>query len=455
MKERNPNRLINELSPYLLQHAYNPVDWYPWGEEAFKKAELENKPIFLSIGYSTCHWCHVMERESFEDEEVASLMNEIFVSIKVDREERPDIDHVYMTACQLMTGNGGWPLSIVMTPNKKPFFSGTYFPKENRYGQIGFKDLIKNIHRLWNEKRIEIDENAEMISDYLNHPHHRKTEIELNEDILKRAYSYFDNKFDQLNGGFGDAPKFPTPHNLMFLLRYWKRFNESGALEMVVKTLRQMRKGGIYDHVGFGFHRYSTDKQWLVPHFEKMLYDQALLIYLYTEAYLASGASEFKTTVEDNIKYVLRDMTSLENGGGFYSAEDADSGGEEGKFYVWTKDEIFNALDKNEAEIFCDYYNITDKGNFLDESTRTLTGQNIPHIVSNSDEIINKYKIDPADFMRKIKETTNKLYAERNKRMHPLKDDKILTDWNGLMIAALSFAGRSLNNIKYIEAAEK
>ncbi|MBI5476163.1 MAG: thioredoxin domain-containing protein, partial [Ignavibacteriales bacterium] len=365
---KSSNRLINEKSPYLLQHAHNPVDWFPWGEEAFDKARRENKPIFLSIGYSTCHWCHVMEHESFEDIETAELMNKVFISIKVDREERTDIDNIYMTVCQMMTGSGGWPLSIVMTPDKKPFFCGTYFPKESRYGKIGFKELINNIYEAWLNKRIEIETSADELTNYLQNINSSSgVSIKLNPDILNIAYNNFEKRFDPVNGGFGSSPKFPSPHNLMFLLRYWKRAGDNKALEIVTKTLTEMRKGGIFDHLGFGFHRYSTDKNWLVPHFEKMLYDQALLIIAYTEAYQATQNIDFKKTAEEIIHYVLRDMTSPE--GGFYSAEDADSEGVEGKFYVWTQEEIFRILDKDDAELAVKIFNVKPVGNFKDEST--------------------------------------------------------------------------------------
>ncbi|MHB8907170.1 MAG: thioredoxin domain-containing protein, partial [Melioribacteraceae bacterium] len=337
-----PNRLINEKSPYLLQHAYNPVDWYPWNSEAFEKAEREDKPVFLSIGYSTCHWCHVMEHESFEDEETALLMNQTFVSIKVDREERPDIDNIYMMVCQIMNGTGGWPLSIIMTPDKKPFFSGTYFPKESKYGRIGLKDLIMKIDDAWKTKRKDIEESAEEITNYLKESYPASGSEQLSSAIFNDAFLNFEKRFDSTHGGFGTAPKFPSPHNLMFLLRYWKRTGTQQALEMVTKTLIEMRHGGIFDQVGFGFHRYSTDAKWLVPHFEKMLYDQALLLMAYTEAYQTTGNGNFKKTADEIVTYILRDMTSAD--GGFYSAEDADSEGVEGKFYLWTQHELIELL---------------------------------------------------------------------------------------------------------------
>ncbi len=338
------NKLITEKSPYLLQHAYNPVDWFAWTDEAFDKSKQEDKPIFVSIGYSTCHWCHVMEKESFEDEEVAALMNDLFISIKVDREERPDIDGIYMTICQMLTGSGGWPLTIIMTPDKKPFFAGTYFPKSERFGRMGLMQLIPRIKELWQTKRDDLLKSAEEISSAVSKNTQMISNEELNEQVLKKAFSNLKNRFDPEFGGFGNAPKFPTPHNLTFLLRYYKRYKEKSALEMVEKTLTQMRLGGIYDQIGFGFHRYSTDQKWLVPHFEKMLYDQALISNAYVELYQITKNEFYKKTAEEIFEYVLRDMT--DSNGGFYSAEDADSEGEEGKFYVWTNAELKKLLKK-------------------------------------------------------------------------------------------------------------
>lgn len=450
---KKPNRLINETSPYLLQHSYNPVDWYSWSDEAFQKALAEDKPVFLSIGYSTCHWCHVMEKESFEDDEVANLMNQTFVSIKVDREERPDIDHIYMMVCQMMTGHGGWPLSIIMTPDKKPFFAGTYFPKENRYGRIGFKELIKSIDNAWRTKRKEILESADEVTNYLKKIYHKDSRENISEDIFNKAFEHFKTRFDDKFGGFGSSPKFPTPHNLMFLLRYWKNTGDETALNMVTKTLTNMRMGGIYDHVGFGFHRYSTDKEWLVPHFEKMLYDQAMLIIIYSEAFLATKNEEFKKTAEEIIEYLLRDMRS-ENGG-FYSAEDADSEGEEGKFYVWKQEEIIEAIGHEDAQFVFNIFNTNENGNYLEESTKQLTGNNILHLKKSIKELAEELNSSEEFITEKIDGIKKRLFNFRKKRTHPFKDDKILLDWNSLLIAALSIAGRSFNNNKYISIAEE
>lgn len=439
------NRLIKEISPYLLQHSRNPVDWYPWCDEAFEKAKLENKPIFLSIGYSTCHWCHVMERESFEDKETADLMNQVFVSIKVDREERPDIDNIYMMVCQIMTGSGGWPLSVVMTPDKKPFFSGTYFPKESRYGRMGFKDLINKIDEAWKYKRDEIEESSIEITNHLHKSYSSITKKRIDTKIFDNAFNNFEKRFDATYGGFGNAPKFPSPHNLMFLLRYWKRTGNQHSLNMVAKTLTEMKRGGIFDQIGFGFHRYSTDIKWLVPHFEKMLYDQALLTVAYTETYQATGINEFKNTVDDIITYILRDMTSPD--GGFYSAEDADSEGIEGKFYIWTQDEINNLLGNEEAGLICKLFNTDREGNFPDEATHEFSGANIFHLNDSS-----ALDIRNDDRFTNIR---TKLFEHRKKRVPPYKDDKILTDWNGLMIAALAKAGRVFEKQEYISAAER
>ena len=442
--EAHTNRLIHEKSPYLLQHAHNPVDWYPWGEEAFEKAEREDKPIFLSIGYSTCHWCHVMEHESFEDAEVAALMNEAFVSIKVDREERPDIDHIYMTVCQMLTQHGGWPLTIIMTPDRKPFFAGTYFPKNGRLGRMGMMDLVPRIQEVWETKRDDVLQSAQQITSSLQQASEDTSGAALGPAALENSYRQFVNRFDSEHGGFGTAPKFPTPHNLLFLLRYWKRSGELHALRMVETTLQTMRRGGVYDHVGFGFHRYSTDSRWLLPHFEKMLYDQALLAMAYTETYQATGKGEYAQTAREILTYVLRDMTAAE--GGFYSAEDADSEGEEGKFYVWTEEELRQTLDDGDADFVIQMFNTKKEGNFSEEATGHRTGGNILHLMEDTRE---------PDSDRRWETIRQKLFDVREGRIHPYKDDKVLTDWNGLMIAALAKAAQTLQAPEYAEAAER
>ena len=451
--ESRTNRLIREKSPYLLQHAYNPVDWYTWGDEAFEKARKEDKPIFLSIGYSTCHWCHVMEHESFEDTEVARLMNEAFVSIKVDREERPDLDHVYMTVCQMMTGAGGWPLNVILTPDRKPFFAGTYFPKESRFGRLGMMDLAPRIEELWRTQREQVLQSASKIMLALRQVPDSSPGQVPGKDVLDSAYQQLAERFDPVQGGFSQAPKFPTPHNMLFLLRYWKRTGETRALEMVEKTLQAMRLGGIYDHVGFGFHRYSTDAEWLVPHFEKMLYDQAMLAMAYTEAYQATGKSEYAKTAQEIFAYVLRDMTAPN--GGFYSAEDADSEGVEGKFYVWNLEDIDRVLESGEADLVKRVFNAKLSGNFEEEATGRLTGSNILHQKSSLSEVASELKLSREELEERLQEARKKLFAAREKRIHPHKDDKILTDWNGLMIAALSKGAQAFDQPKYADAARK
>lgn len=449
---RTPNKLIDEKSPYLLQHAYNPVKWYPWGTEAFELAKRENKPIFLSIGYSSCHWCHVMEKESFEDLEVASLLNNSYISIKVDREERPDVDHIYMNVCQSLTGSGGWPLTIIMTPDKKPFFTGTYFPKDDRMG-YGLLSILSSINNAWHNNHEKLQETSNKIFDTIKQSEEffniQSLEDEgIHENITKRpmaeifpptllheTFSLFQSDYDVIYGGFGGAPKFPTPHNLYFLLRYWHQTKEKSALAMVEKTLEAMYKGGIFDHIGFGFCRYSTDRKWLIPHFEKMLYDNALVSIAYLETYQITKNQRYAEIASHVFSYVLRDMTSKE--GGFYSAEDADSEGEEGKFYTWKKEEIMKVLGDADGEKYCALYDITDSGNF--------EGQNIPNLIKqNLKEIDNNF----------INHCQEKLFHYRENRIHPNKDDKILTSWNGLMIAAMAIGGRILGNDEYIYAAE-
>jgi uncharacterized protein YyaL (SSP411 family) len=447
------NRLIFEKSPYLLQHADNPVDWYPWGPEAFEKARKEDKPIFLSIGYSTCHWCHVMEHESFEDARVATLMNEVFVSIKVDREERPDLDNIYMTVCQMMTGSGGWPLTVIMTPDKKPFFAGTYFPRESRHGRIGMLDLIPRVREIWTTRRDEVVNSADQITASLRKISAGMQGEDLGEPILKTTFNQLAQRFDQHHGGFGNAPKFPTPHNLLFLLRYWRRSGDEEALRMVEKTLQALRRGGIYDHVGFGFHRYSTDPLWLVPHFEKMLYDQALLAMAYTEAYQATRREDYARTAREIFTYVLRDMRASE--GGYYSAEDAESEGEEGKFYLWTEDEIRDVLPTKESDLVITVFNVAKQGNFREEASGKQGGRNILHLKGELHEIVSDLNMSEPQLRKHLEKAREKLFAAREKRVHPHRDDKILTDWNGLVIAALAKGARALDEPQYTEAAEQ
>ena len=450
-KFKHTNNLISEKSPYLLQHAHNPVDWYPWRFDAFEKARNEDKPIFLSIGYSTCHWCHVMAHESFEDSEVANLMNDTFVCIKVDREERPDLDNIYMTICQMITGGGGWPLNIFMTPDKKPFFAATYIPKHNLFGKIGMLDLIPHISNIWITRRNDLLYSAKEITANLTQISHYKSGERLNKETLKKTYDQLLMSFDSIHGGFGFAPKFPTPQHLLFLLRYWKRNGDKQALQMVEKSLTELRKGGIYDQVGFGFHRYSTDAKWMVPHFEKMLYDQALLSMVYCEAYQATHHKNYGETAQEIFEYVLRDMVSTE--GGFYSAEDADSEDEEGKFYLWKYEEIKKLLTSEEKEIMVKLFNIKKDGNFTDGITGKKTDMNIFHQTSSIEELVNCMGMSEKDIENSLKEALDKLFSYRIKRIHPYKDDKILADWNGLMIAAFAKGAQIFDKSRYVEAA--
>ena len=439
--KKKSNRLVHEMSPYLLQHAYNPINWYPWSDEAFNLAKRQDKPIFLSIGYSTCHWCHVMEKESFEDEEVAEILNKYFISIKVDREERPDIDQIYMTFSQVSTGQGGWPLNVFLTADRKPFYVSTYLPKRSRYGHPGIMDVLIGIESQWRNRNEEIVESANRMTGMLNDLEIRKGEKELKRTIFFEAYDFFDESFDDRYGGFGKAPKFPTPHHLFYLLRCYQAFKQPDALVMVEKTLQQMYKGGIFDHIGFGFSRYSTDEKWLVPHFEKMLYDNALLIMVLIETYQATGNELYKKIAEKTITYVNRDLRSKE--GAFYCAEDADSEGEEGKYYVWSMDKVEKILGKKRAEVFFKFYPMTAKGNF--------DGKNIINMIDSDIDLI---EANP-ELEKALDEMTADLFAQREKRVHPHKDDKILTAWNGLMITALAMAGRVFNRTAYIRQAEE
>ncbi len=441
------NRLIHQQSPYLLQHAENPVDWYAWCDEAFKAAKKEGKPIFLSIGYATCHWCHVMAHESFEDEEVARLLNRHCIAIKVDREERPDIDRIYMSVCQIMTGQGGWPLSIFMTPEGKPFFAGTYFPKTSRMGMPGFVDVIKQIADLWQNDRSRITSVSEEITQALQPGAGSSAPIHTaGLDTLRKGYIQLERAFDPSWGGFGRAPKFPTPHNLTFLLRWHKRSGNPMAPDMVEKTLDAMRSGGIFDHVGFGFHRYSVDQRWLVPHFEKMLYDQALVAMAYTEAYQATGKVKFARVAREVLTYVLRDMSAPH--GGFFSAEDADSEGKEGLFYLWTPREVKGHLGGDGGELFCRVFDISDAGNFQG-------GYSVPHLPVTLQAFAQKEGMDLEKLEAILEDARSRLFAVRKRRAHPLKDDKVLTSWNGLMIAALAKVYQAFGDQAHAEAARR
>lgn len=430
------NRLIHEKSPYLLQHAHNPVNWFPWGQEAFQAALAENKPIFLSIGYSTCHWCHVMEKESFENQEVADLLNENFISIKVDREEMPDVDQIYMSVVQAMTGNGGWPMTVVMTPDRQPFFGGTYFPRDQ---------LIKTLnalHTAWVKQPEKIKAVGAKIQALMESANDISTgTIKLDEEILKKLDRRLSSRFDFEYGGFGAAPKFPPTMQLKVLLRIARRTGNDDALAMVGSTLTHMARGGIYDHLGGGFHRYSTDRRWLAPHFEKMLYNQAGLSSIYLEAFQSTQNKLFESVARGILDYVLREMTAPE--GGFYSAEDADSEGEEGVFYVWSKGELQKVLTPEEYEKFSKIYDVTDEGNFTSRNKET----NILHMKKG---VAWKIKSDPA-----VKKIQDKLFAIREKRPHPFKDDKIITAWNGLMLGSLAQASQVLEEPKYLKAAQK
>ena len=439
------NRLGSEKSHYLLQHADNPVDWYPWGEEAFAKAKREDKPIFLSIGYSTCHWCHVMAHESFEDEEVGRMLNEFFVAIKVDREERPDVDMVYMAVCQALTLKGGWPLSVFMTPDAKPFYAGTYFPKNGRMGMPGFMEIIGHIANAWANDRSPLLEASEKITKGIQPRPSSGSMADLGVDTLKKGYDQLAQSFDPKWGGFGSAPKFPTPHNLTFLLRWHRRNGEANALHMVEKTLNGMRNGGIFDHIGYGFCRYSVDERWLVPHFEKMLYDQAMLTMAYTEAYQATGEARHGAVAAEILTYVLRDMTAPE--GGFYTAEDADSEGQEGLFYVWTPTEIREHLGKDVSDLFCRFYDVGHHGNFED-------GRSILHTRIPLEKFAARENMEVGELKNLFEDARERLFAKRERRIHPLKDDKILTSWNGLMIAAMAKAYQALGDQDYVDAAQ-
>lgn len=443
---KHTNRLIHETSPYLLQHAHNPVDWYAWGDEAFEAAKKLNRPIFLSIGYSTCHWCHVMAHESFNDERIAMIMNENFISIKVDREERPDVDAVYMNAVQAMTGNGGWPLSVFLTPEGKPFHGGTYYPPTDRYGRPGFDKILASIADAWENRQGEITESAHKMSQFLAGEKATPGKEKLTLAMPENTVAYFAESFDKINGGFGTAPKFPQPSNLSMLMTYWRRSGSEQALEMVNTTLNKMARGGIHDHLGGGFHRYSVDAVWLVPHFEKMLYDQALLSRAYLQAYQITGNEKYSEIARDIFDYVLGTIT--DSGGGFYSAEDADSEGKEGTFYLWTAKEINALLSREQAKLFNDYYGVTENGNF-EEGTTILS------VKMTIEDLGKKHSISTANAKQLLGESRRKLFDTREKRVRPHRDEKIIAGWNGLMISSFALGGRVLGEDKYTQAAQR
>ena len=444
---KHTNRLINETSPYLLQHAHNPVDWYPWGEDALAQAAQQDKPILLSIGYAACHWCHVMEHESFENEQIAGIMNEYFINIKVDREERPDLDEIYMNAVQMLTGQGGWPMTMFLTPDLKPFYGGTYFPPDNRYGRPGFPRVLLGVAEAYRERRDAVGEQAEQIIANLNqlsamegHGH------QMTADMLERAYQDYLSRFDHHDGGFGSAPKFPPSMGLLLLLRHWHRTGNANALNMVEVTLEKMARGGMYDQLGGGFHRYSVDERWLVPHFEKMLYDNALLSVAYLEAYQATGKAFYRQVATETLDYVLAEMYDAERGG-FYSTQDADSEGVEGKFFVWEPAEVEQILGEEKAKIFCEYYDITGPGNF--------EHKNILHVQTPAELFARKLSMDLGELEEILAEGKQKLFEVREKRIKPGLDDKILTSWNGLMIRSMAMGYQVLGDERYREAAEK
>jgi len=440
-----PNRLIHETSPYLLQHSHNPVDWYAWSDEALKRATDENKPILLSIGYSACHWCHVMEHESFENEQIAKLMNDNFINIKVDREERPDLDQVYMTAVQIMTGSGGWPLTVFLLPNGEPFYGGTYFPPDDRYGRPGFPRLLMNIAEAYRTRRDEVQSNAQMLRQHLNQrmQNGRGTGT-LSAELLDQAARSLSSRFDPREGGFGNAPKFPPSMSIDFLLRYHYRTHDQHPLEMSTVTLDKMAYGGMYDQVGGGFHRYSTDDRWLVPHFEKMLYDNALLARVYLDAFRLTGKPLYRRITEEILDFVVREMR--DPGGGFYSTQDADSEGVEGKFYVWEREEFLEVVEEG-GELLARYYNVTDYGNW--------EHHNILNVPRPPEQFCKLEKITEQDLAVKVKAALPRLYAAREKRVHPGRDEKILTDWNGLALRAFADAAAFLQRDDYRKVAEE
>ncbi len=440
------NRLIRETSPYLLQHAHNPVDWYPWGEEALRAAREQDKPILLSIGYSACHWCHVMEHESFENEKIARLMNEHFINIKVDREERPDLDAIYMNFVQMTTGSGGWPMTVFLTADLVPFFGGTYFPPDDQHGRPGFARLLESLARVWTTRRAELEKDRDRIIQSLQQAAQLDLpEGSVDETVPDQAYRNLLQRFDSRHGGFGGAPKFPNSMALAFLLRYYRRKQTDAALDMVNVSLAEMARGGIYDQLGGGFHRYSVDERWLVSHFEKMLYDNALLARLYLEAYQVTGNSFYRQIVKETLAYVQREMT--DPSGGFYSAQDADSEGEEGKFFVWTPEEVATVLGKEDAKLFNEYFDVTPSGNF--------EGKNILHHRIDTEAFSRTSGRSPEQLQQFFKEARRRLFQAREKRVKPARDEKVLAAWNGMMLTAFAEAAFSLNNSDFLETARK
>ncbi|MCZ6775756.1 MAG: thioredoxin domain-containing protein [Ignavibacteria bacterium] len=458
---KKPNRLINEKSPYLLQHAFNPVDWYSWGEEAFEKARKEDKPIFLSIGYSTCYWCHVMEREVFENDSIAELMNRYVISIKVDREERPDVDRVYMAAVQAMTGSGGWPMSMFLTHDLKPFYGATYIPPEPNYGRPGFPQILDRIHEMWSTNRKQVLDSGQRLADHLERASSPETKtVELSKKALEQGFDSYSRSYDPVDAGFGGAPKFPRPVSFNFLLRYYKRAREQTAMDMTLETLKRMAHGGMYDHLGGGFHRYSTDKRWHVPHFEKMLYDQAQLVISYLEAYQITGERYYADVARDVLQYVLRMMSHPD--GGFYSAEDAESATdkdnpsekEEGAFYVWTKSEIDEILSPDEATIFNRAYGVEEDGNVVADPHNVFKGKNILFVAYSPEEIAKQLSMPLDKVEATLANARPKMFDAQEIRLRPHLDDKILVSWNGLMISAFARAYQVLGDEQYLEAAE-
>ena len=446
MTDEHTNRLIHETSPYLLQHAHNPVDWYPWSEEAFEKAKKENKPVLLSIGYSACHWCHVMERESFENEKIAALMNELFVNIKVDREERPDLDEIYMNAVQMLTGRGGWPMTMFLTPEGKPFYGGTYFPPEDRQGMPGFPRILQGVAQAYRERPADVEKSVAQILETLHHmAESQPSEKDFAPGIIAESCEKIARAYDSENGGLGQAPKFPNPGVYELFLRYYSESGDERYLTMVAQTLSKMAQGGIYDHVGGGFHRYSVDAKWLVPHFEKMLYDNAQLLRIYSQAYVITREPLYKTVVEESARYLLREMHQPE--GGFYSTQDADSEGDEGKFFVWTLAEIDALLGAEDGEVFARMYDVTEEGNFEEK--------NILHPILTVDQANKFFRKEKSEIEALIARTKEKLFTAREKRIKPFRDEKIIAAWNGLLLSGLAEAIKITGASSCLEASRR